>query len=258
MTARLSDIVRHLDNLLELSSYRDDKSNNGLQFEGAATVGKVAYGVDASARFFERAAAEGADLVFTHHGISWGSSLKRITGGAAARVGILARHGISLYSAHLPLDAHPSLGHNALLAKMLGLSDQKPFGEYSGHFIGFSGELAKPMSCEDIAGHLDKTLASSGPYRIFGEERGAVRRVGVVSGGGCWPEIMDEMDAQGVECLVTGEMEHEAFNAMLESKCRVIAMGHYRSETPGVLAVMAELERSLGIPGVFIDLPTNL
>lgn len=258
MSAELSTVTRRLDSLLELWKFGADKSNNGLQFEGAPLVRKIAYGVDASAELFTQASLAGADMVFTHHGISWGSSLKRISGLNAARVKILAKNGLSLYSAHLPLDAHPTLGHNALLVKMLGLKGARPFGEYSGSSIGFRGELAKPLSCESIAKLLDKSLASTGPWRLFGEERGEVRSVAAVSGGGCWPELMDEMTANGVECLVTGEVEHEAYNAIMESKVRVVAMGHYRSETPGVLAIMAEIERSMGIPGVFIDLPTGM
>lgn len=259
MSVDLLNAAKRLDGLLELWKFKGDASNNGLQFEGSRReLKKIAYGVDASAKLFELAAEAGADLVFVHHGISWGSSLKRINGVNAGRVALLAKSGLSLYAAHLPLDAHPSFGHNALLARKLGLKGLRPFAEYSGSSIGFSGELAKPMSCEEIALSLDKSLASSGPWRLFGDKRGEVSRIGAVSGGGCWPELMDEMTANGVECLVTGEVEHEAFNAIREAKVGVVAMGHYRSETPGVLAVMEEVERSLGIPGVFIDLPTGL
>ena len=254
----LMQIVRHLDNLLELWKYKSDQSNNGLQFEGSPMVRKIAFGVDASASLFEKAAEQGADLVFTHHGISWGSSLKRITGINAARVGLLAKHSLSLYSAHLPLDANQILGHNALLAKMLELKGTRPFGEYSGSSIGFRGELAKALTCEEIAKTLDRKLVSTGTHKIFGNESGEIRRLAIISGGGCWPEIMDEMVAQDVECLVTGEVEHEAYNAIMEAKVRVIAMGHYRSETPGVIAVKEELERALGVPGIFIDLPTGM
>jgi len=255
----LSKVVRHLDNLLELWKFKADCSNNGLQFEGAGTVSKIAFGVDACATLFEKAAEAGADMVFTHHGLSWGSSLKRITGVSASRISFLAKHDMSLYAVHLPLDAHPKVGHNAVISSMLNFKTLHPFGEYLGLHIGFYGTLPKPMSPAKIACLLDKELPSEGAFRIFSQDSNAlVSKVGVVSGGGAWPAIMDEMAASGIECLVTGEVEHEAFQAIMESKASVVALGHYRTEIPGLLAVKEDVERVLGVESVFIDTPSGL
>ena len=112
--ASRTDLVRFLDTILELSSWPDDPSNNGLQFAGSGTVERAVFAVDASAELFRIAAERHADFIFVHHGFSWGSGIRRIDGILADRITTLAKNGISLYAAHLPLDAHPRFGHNAL------------------------------------------------------------------------------------------------------------------------------------------------
>ncbi len=256
--ARLKDIVARLDGLLELDKFKTDDSNNGLQFEGRAEVSKAVFGVDACAALFDRAKDEGADFIFVHHGISWGSRLKRIVGLKSRRISALAANGMSLYAAHLPLDANPRIGHNILIAGMLGLKHVKPFGEYAQVPVGYFGDLHKPSTPEAVAELLDGQLASSGKWKVFGEADKRIKRVGVVSGGGCWPELLEELIEDEIDCLVTGEVGHSPYHAIAESGVSVVAMGHYRSETPGVLATMEILQKSFKIPCSFIDIPTGL
>ena len=113
----LSDIVKKLNEKLKLSSFTGDISNNGLQVEGKGEVKKIIFAVDASLELFEIAKERKADFIFVHHGISWGSEPRRITGSVAKRLKVLLENNISLYAAHLPLDAHEELGNNANLAK---------------------------------------------------------------------------------------------------------------------------------------------
>ena len=101
-----SELARFLDSILDLAAWPDDPSNNGLQFAGGDAVTRAVFAVDASAELFRIAAERGAQFIFVHHGISWGSGIRRIDGILAERVTLLARNGISLYAAHLPLDAH--------------------------------------------------------------------------------------------------------------------------------------------------------
>ena len=116
----IHEVTAYLDEILNLKAFASDSSNNGLQFEGSREVTKAVFGVDACAGLFMDAADADADFVFVHHGLSWGGSLKRITGVDAERIAMLASNNISLYAAHLPLDANPEFGHNILLARILG------------------------------------------------------------------------------------------------------------------------------------------
>ncbi len=258
-TASRNDIVRFLDQILELGQWPDDPSNNGLQFAGDTEVEKAVFAVDASAELFCKAADLDADFVFVHHGISWGSGIRRIDGILAERVKLLAANGISLYAAHLPLDAHPRFGHNARLSDMIGLDDRRTFGTYHGKKIGFQGVLPKSKTVSELAKNLDKALPSSGDFGIVGDPSQKVKTVGIISGGGAWPELFDEIAPEDhVDCLVTGEATHEVFHPAKEYGAAILTLGHYRSETPGVFAVMDLVKSKFGIETVFVDIPTNM
>lgn len=255
-TASRNDIVRFLDHILELDQWPDDPSNNGLQFEGDAEVEKAVFAVDASAELFCRAADLDAGFIFVHHGISWGSGIRRIDGILAERIRLLAANGISLYAAHLPLDANPRFGHNARLADMIGLTERRTFGSYHGKQIGFQGILPEQKTVSELAQALDKALPSSGPFGFIGDPAQSVKSVGVISGGGAWPDMFDEEDQ--VDCLITGEATHEVFHPAKESGTTILTLGHYRSETPGVFAVMDLVKSKFGIETAFVDIPTNM
>ena len=96
-TVSRNDLVQFLDQLLELDRWPDDPSNNGLQFAGDAEVAKAVFAVDASAELFCKAADLDAGFIFVHHGISWGSGIRRIDGILADRIKLLAANGMSLY-----------------------------------------------------------------------------------------------------------------------------------------------------------------
>jgi dinuclear metal center YbgI/SA1388 family protein len=258
-TASRNDIVRFLDQILELDRWSDDPSNNGLQFSGDAEVEKAVFAVDASAELFCKAADLDAGFVFVHHGISWGSGIRRIDGILAERVKLLAANGISLYAAHLPLDANPRFGHNARLSDMIGLTDRRTFGTYHGKQIGFRGVLPGTKTVSELAGILDKALPSSGPFGFVGDPAQEVKTVGVISGGGAWPDLFDEIGQDDrLDCLITGEATHEVFHPAKESGTTILTLGHYRSETPGVFAVMDLVKSKFGIETAFVDIPTDM
>ncbi len=254
-TASRNDIVRFLDQILELDQWTDDPSNNGLQFEGDAEVEKAVFAVDASAELFCKAADLDAGFIFVHHGISWGSGIRRIDGLLAERIKLLAANGISLYAAHLPLDANPRFGHNARLSDMVGLTGRSTFGSYHGRQIGFRGILPESKTVSELAQILDKALPSSGQFGFVGDPEQKVKSVGIISGGGAWPDLFEE---DHVDCLISGEATHEVFHHAKESGTTILTLGHYRSETPGVFAVMDLVKSKFGIETAFIDIPTNM
>lgn len=255
-TASRNDIVRFLDRILELDQWPDDPSNNGLQFAGDAEIEKAVFAVDASAELFCKAADLDAGFIFVHHGISWGSGIRRIDGILAERIKLLAANGISLYAAHIPLDANPRFGHNARLADMIGLTERRRFGSYHGKQIGFQGILPETKMVSELAQILDKALPSGGPFGFIGDPEQKVKSVGIISGGGAWPDLFDGEDH--VDCLISGEATHEVFHPAKESGTTILTLGHYRSETPGVFAVMDLMKSKFGIETAFIDIPTNM
>ncbi|HNV71586.1 MAG TPA: Nif3-like dinuclear metal center hexameric protein, partial [Candidatus Ozemobacteraceae bacterium] len=129
------------------TSVTPDVSYNGLQFEGSQNIASIVTGVDASCEFFRQAARRKADFAIVHHGLFWkGGEWKRITRFEKEKMELLLKGNFSLYALHLPLDSHPDLGNNAVMAQLLGLENLEPFSEYQGQKIGIKGRFPRPIS----------------------------------------------------------------------------------------------------------------
>ncbi|MBR1608368.1 MAG: Nif3-like dinuclear metal center hexameric protein [Kiritimatiellae bacterium] len=248
----LGEIVAALDAELGLARFQGDPSNNGLQVWGAPEgVAKVCCGVDASVAFYEEAARRGADMLFVHHGISWGSSLRRIAGANYALVAPLVKSGTALYAAHLPLDAHPVLGNNACIARALGLVDVEPFAEYAGFRIGVRGRFPAPLPWTGVKAKF-RAICPGGRFEAFDGGRGEVRTACVVSGGGA-DEFPQACDA-GIDCFLTGEIGLKDWNALLAQPIDFAAAGHYATERFGPRAVAEWIAGKFGIEAEFVDM----
>ncbi len=252
---KLRELDAYLRTLLRIDDYtRTDSSWNGIQIECSdKEITRVAVAVDAAAETAARAAAWGADLLFVHHGLFWGTG-KAVTGVHYRRIREFLNTDIALYAAHLPLDAHEQLGNNAQMAERLGLSDRRPFGEYKGTTIGWAGTLPKPMTSGEVAQTLFGTTDDLLGLLPFGPDRNA--RVGIVSGGA--PHEVEQAIDTGLDLYLTGDASHTIYHHCLEAGINVMFAGHYRTETWGVRAVAGRLGEELGLETTFVDLPTGL
>ena len=124
--ARFCDLLTNRKNIADFEG-----SRNGLQHKGTRPVRKVGAAVDAGAEVFAAAARRGVDFLIVHHGMYWRpvSPEREVR---ALRKAALKKTGLSLYSSHLPLDAHPAIGNNALIAQDLGLKVVDWFVDYEG------------------------------------------------------------------------------------------------------------------------------
>lgn len=247
------ELVAFLDDCLRTPAGCHDPSNNGLQVEGRAQVAHIVFGVDASRALIAAATDAQADFIMVHHGMSWRDNLRTLTGYQAARLRLLFAAGLSLYAVHLPLDAHPELGNNAVIATRLRLADTTPFFEYDGMQIGMLGTLPEPLARAAFIAQVGAALGATTEVLAFGPER--IARVGVVSGGGA--DAIGACAAAGCQCLVTGEFGHADVHVATEVGMTLIAAGHYRTEVWGVQAVMARIQAELPVTCEFIDLPTG-
>ena len=251
----LNKLTQYLDNLLELDKIPDDSSNNGLQVEGGSKVNKIVFGVDACLAIAEIAAEKNANFIVVHHGLSWKEGFKRLTGNSARTFRTLFKNDISLYGVHLPLDAHSELGHNAQIAKILGLHGRTSFAKFANVEIGVKGSLKNKTSIAKLAYLVDNKLDTKSI--IYGDLKREIKNIGIISGGagsdGIEAAVNDDLD-----CLITGEIGHSNWHLIQETNLPVIAAGHYCTEKPGLIAVMKKIQKKFKVECEFIDLPTGL
>ena len=218
---KIKKIIAWLNETLDVNAF-DDVSNNGLQIDRVGDeINKVAFAVDGSAAMIKAASDAGAQLLVVHHGISWGGGIKRLTGGEFNVVRTAMDGNVALYGVHLPLDAHPRLGHNALIANEMKLKHLKPAFNYHGNIIGLVGENAK------------------------GE------KIGVCSGGAA--AFAPEAKALGCKKLVTGEADWGEVIAAENAGIELDLRGHYESELYGIRALAKELKSKLKVEVVVLD-----
>jgi dinuclear metal center YbgI/SA1388 family protein len=241
--------------LLEIDALASiDDSLNGIQVGRSDTpVDRVAFAVDACAETIRRAVEAKAQVLFVHHGLFWGRSA-RLEGSLLERVRLLVDSDLALYACHLPLDKHPQVGNNAVLARMLGLSDLEEFGDYHGQKLGFAGSLEPSISLEEAIRRI--LPDGSAPRCIIPAGEREIRRAAIVSGGAPFEAL--QAIAAGIDLYVTGEPSHSIYHAVLEGGIAFLAAGHYATEVWGVKAVAERLAREAGVQTLFIDLPTGL
>lgn len=245
-------LVGWLDEYLGIRSYAD-LSLNGLQIEGTGVIRRVAASVDTSVKTLQGAADSGADLLLVHHGLFWGQPLA-LRGPHRTRVRTALMADLNLYAAHLPLDAHPEVGNNAMIARALSLGNLRPFGEAAGRQIGLAGELPFAQSLQDFADRVQKLTGEI--CLVHGGGIPQVQRLGVLSGSGAG--AVAEAAALGLDTLLTGEPEHKHFHDAFEYGVNVVFAGHYETEVFGVRALAARIEEEFGLPWQFLHHPTGL
>ena len=254
---RCGDLAERLDERLRTAEYADvDASANGLQVGPAdREIARVAVAVDAAESTIDQAASAQADLLVTHHGISWGG-IDRVTGTAYRRLQPLIEDGMALYVSHLPLDGHQQLGNAAGLAELLELNDTEPFGELGPVHVGQRGTAPDAYSVDALHNLLAGELPHGGEgvqVLEFGPQK--IEDIAIVTGSGVdWLEAAAE---SGVDAFITGEGKQKAYHLAKEHGIHVFLAGHYATETFGVKNLQ-ELFEDWDLKTTFIHEPTGL
>ena len=249
----LKKVVGFLDNYLNIDDI-EDSSWNGLQFEGASRVNKIAFAVDASVESFQKAAEANADMLIVHHGHFWSNHNPSITGWTKERIDLLYKNNLSLYACHLPLDRHKEVGNNARILKLLGAKITKEFLYHKGGNIGWIGERKNALSLKDIERKLVDSLDTECIILPFGKK--SIKSIAVCSGGGSYGGFYEALDLNA-DLYITGDTA-EVYYTAKDSGMNVIFAGHHATETVGLKALSKVLEKSLKVDVLFIDLPTGL
>jgi dinuclear metal center YbgI/SA1388 family protein len=193
-------------------------------------------------------------MLVVHHGLYWGKVLLA-RGAHAARLRACFAAGLSLYAAHIPLDAHPTLGNNVALIEDAGFTPADWFVDYRGTRLGAIGTHAGGLSIDEICASLERSLHCR-PNRIIGEYAGKkFTKAAAISGGAMrWVE---DAACAGADIFITGEGSHSSYHAAVESGIVVLLYGHYMSEMIGLRRLREYCEEQFGLRCEVIDAPTG-
>jgi dinuclear metal center YbgI/SA1388 family protein len=243
---QLAELNQYLTQLLQPEKF-NDYCPNGLQVEGKPEIFNIVTGVTASMALLEAAIKVEADAVLVHHGYFWRGERPQITGMKQRRIKFLLQHDLNLFAYHLPLDAHPELGNNAMLGEVLGLQisgylDEKNMLPYC--------RLEKTTSLEAMSGAVFQALNRK--PQVVGDMAGEVRTVAWCTGAA--QQYIEQAIDKGVDVFISGEISEQTVHSVRESGTAYIAAGHHATERYGIQALGEHLARRFGLQHTFIDI----
>ncbi|MEZ5642346.1 MAG: Nif3-like dinuclear metal center hexameric protein [Burkholderiaceae bacterium] len=248
-TVDRAELLAAFDAELQPERFKDH-GPNGLQVEGRARIGSIVSGVTASRALIEAAIEAGADAIFVHHGLFWRGQDGTVTGWMKQRLRLLLAHDINLFAYHLPLDAHPTLGNNAQLARVLDLRATGRFGEQELGFIGGRAEGGGFDSAEALAAHVGSAL--NRPVVLVQPAQAAIEKIAWCTGGA--QGYFEDAIAAGAQAFITGEISEPQAHYARECGVAFLACGHHATERYGAPALAGHVAAQLGLAHRFIDI----
>jgi dinuclear metal center YbgI/SA1388 family protein len=254
----LSRVVSYLDDELRTADIADyPGALNGLQLANSGRVNHIGAAVDFSTASVNAAVDLGVDLLVVHHGMFWGGAAP-LTGMNYERVRLLLQQDIAVYASHLPLDVHPRLGNNALLARQLDLVPSGGFARHGSLDVGLRGDTDVPTSV--LFASVDRLAHEHGGRAVCSPFDPARRtlRWALCTGSGASSDTVREASQLNIDTLIVGEGPHHTAVTARDMGLVLIYGGHYATETLGVAALTEELAARFGVARSFIDAPTGL
>ncbi len=243
--ASLSEITQYCDQRVRKNEIKDfPGAYNGLQFANNGKITKIGAAVDAGMLPFRMAQEQGIDFLIVHHGMFW-DGVRTVTGNVYEKYKLLLNANIAVYSAHLPLDAHPEIGNNAIIAKKLGLQVTGQFAEFERTACGITTAFSGNRSA--LKKKID-TLFPACRAMEFGSEN--PQTIAILSGSGA--SALPELIAKGIDTLITGEVKQSYYNFAQENRLNLYLCGHYASEVFGVQALAEEISGKFSLPYAFV------
>ncbi|MEC8219984.1 MAG: Nif3-like dinuclear metal center hexameric protein, partial [Verrucomicrobiota bacterium] len=160
---------------------------------------------------------------------------------------------LAIYGAHLPLDCHPEIGNNALLAKELGLKTVDTFLSYEGNDMATIA-LGPPGGRNEISEKLRVLFPDT--YQAIEYGSAKPERIGILTGSG--QSAVPHLLANGIDTLITGDLRQHHFNMAQELGLNLYPCGHYATEVFGVKALAAEVAHKFHLEWQFIEQPCPL
>jgi dinuclear metal center YbgI/SA1388 family protein len=244
-----SELEKFLDDHFDVNSFKD-YCPNGLQIEGKSSIQKIAFSVSATLDAIKRCLEAGADALICHHGLLWNHEGARVIRGThKRRLELCLKNNLNLFAYHLPMDGHPNEGNASSMAKHLGLSQIRPFGDYKGACIGATGTFKEAMPVQKVIKNIEgitkrKVIWAKGSKKD-------IKNISIVTGSGA--SYYEQAIKDKSDLFITGEMSEYHWHGAVEHDLHLVAAGHHATERFGVLALQNIIEKKFGMECLFLD-----
>lgn len=247
-TIHPTQLAQFCDDYLSASEF-DDYCPNGLQVDADTPITKIITGVTACQALIDAAIAEKAQAIVVHHGYFWKGEPSPLVGMKGRRVRTLMQHGISLIAYHLPLDAHPAIGNNALLAQDLDLHIEGALYPHQKHPVG-NIATCSPISPAKLAQKISDKLGRAPLHIASGKE--TLTKIALCTGGA--QDMIEQAAKMGCDAFISGEISERTTHAARELGLDYFAAGHHATERYGARALGEVLAAHFGVEVKFVDI----
>lgn len=249
MSISQNELEKYLNNLLNSHEF-SDYCPNGLQVDAGQHIKHIITGVTACEALIDEAITQNAQAILVHHGYFWKGEPAPLVGMKGKRIRKLMQHGISLFAYHLPLDAHPTLGNNAQLAKTLNLQPIEPAFFYGKTAIGSIAKLVEPMNVTDLQQQISSSLHRK-PLHISGGKT-TLQSIGICTGAA--QDMLESAFHEGCDAFISGEISERTTHIARELGIDYFACGHHATEKGGIIALGNFLQKQLHLRVNFVDI----
>ena len=263
-----AEIVQFCDDagipLAEYATPTFMRRHNGLMLANAYEVQPVytlVFPSDEVIAEVERRAYGRPALIFTHHPMDFETSDRGLMPIGTDTLERMHAGGISLYSAHAPLDCHEAVSTSRALARAIGVPATEEFADFMSGHAGVLGEI-DAVAFDEFLGVVRQGCEIE---RLdTNQKHDSVRRVAVVAGGAAFPPIMQEAVDAGCDTYVTGDFrvryggpwaeEHRPeFDAFVdEVPLNLIGASHFATESLVLRHDMVDIFAKLGLEAEFV------
>jgi len=240
------DLLNYCNQLLKPTAFKD-YCPNGLQVDaGQHDIKRILTGVTASQGLIDQAIEYKADLLLVHHGYFWKGEAAPLIGIKGKRIRHLMQNNISLMAYHLPLDAHPTLGNNAQLGRLLGFYKSQPSADNS---LIWQHNLQHAMTAQEFSGLLFESLNRQ-PTFISSHSRD-IKQIAWCTGAA--QSYLEQAAELGADAFISGEISEQTTHLARELGIHYFAAGHHATERYGVKALGQHLAEQFNLEHTFYD-----
>jgi putative NIF3 family GTP cyclohydrolase 1 type 2 len=252
--------VQYMDDITDYLCDNFKKREMGLVCDFSQEITRVYTAVFPSQKVMQKILDDGVEdaLLFTHHPSIWDIRKAPEVFYQMDRdlLEKFKKRRISVYTLHVPLDAHGEYSTSNCLANALDIDIEKPFLPYQGVLAGVIGKT-KLRTVDEFKKVFQSAVGHDVKLYQYGDKEIKNGRVAVVAGGGNDVNTVQEVLDEDINLIVTGisaknDHSQKVHDREKEKGINVLGGTHYSTEKFACIA-MCDYFRDLGLPTKFVS-----